>query len=233
MQLFYCDRIEGEMAYLSPAEVQHATRVLRHKVGDELNLLDGKGGQYLGRIVDIGKDRCQLELLSHHLHTRRASFRLHIAIAPTKNIDRFEWFLEKATEIGIDRISPILCQRSERKRIREDRLEKVILSALKQSKQWFLPQLDELTKFSDFINAATNQQKFIAWCDEAIPQHLGQVMHAVQDTLILIGPEGDFSPEEVAQAKAAEYTEISLGPTRLRTETAGIVAAHTANFVNL
>jgi 16S rRNA (uracil1498-N3)-methyltransferase len=160
------------------------------------------------------------------------NFRVHVAIAPTKNMERIEWFLEKATEIGIDHINPLLCCFSERKEIKGERLEKVMVSAMKQSLKAYLPQLDPLTRFSDFISQPFEGQKFIAHCDEQHRDVLKQLILPNQQYLILIGPEGDFSPEEISLAIQAGFHPVSLGDSRLRTETAGLVACHTFNLMN-
>ena len=159
------------------------------------------------------------------------NFQVHIAIAPTKSIERIEWFLEKATEIGISRVTPLLCRYSERKEIKADRLEKVMVSAMKQSLKAYLPQLDPLTKFSDFISQPFDGQKFIAHCDEQHRDLLKKMVVPNQNYLILIGPEGDFSSEEIEMAIQEGFKPVSLGDSRLRTETAGVVACHTFNLL--
>jgi 16S rRNA (uracil1498-N3)-methyltransferase len=160
------------------------------------------------------------------------NFEVHIAIAPTKNIERMEWFLEKATEIGVTRVTPLLCRYSERKEIKHDRLEKVMVSAMKQSLKAYLPKLDELTKFNELINQPFSGQKFIAHCDDQHRDLLRNLVEPNRDYLILIGPEGDFSSEEIEMAMQAGFLPVSLGNSRLRTETAGVVACHTFNLLN-
>lgn len=234
MQLFYAYKVEGDLAYLDEEESGHCTKTLRKKIGDVLSFTDGCGGMYEGKIVDISKKNCQLQILKkinqpENFNTKK--FKIHIAIAPTKNIDRLEWFLEKATEIGIDEISLILCQRSERKQVRLDRLEKIIVSAAKQSLKSHFPKINDLIKFKDFITKAQATHKSIAHCNtDNLPQ-FKNLIQGQEDLLILIGPEGDFSLDEVKWAKEKGFVEVGLGTSRLRTETAGIVACHTAYLI--
>jgi len=233
MQLFYTQQIEGDLAYLGEEEARHCTQVLRKKAGDTLYMVDGQGGWYETILTDARKKTCTLEIKHKTSDFGLKPYHLHIAIAPTKNINRFEWFLEKATEIGIDEITPIICKHSERNKIRLDRLQKVVLSAMKQSLKAYLPKINELTKFDQFMkNLPTYEQGYIAHC-EAIPKPLlNQNLPAGQKSLILIGPEGDFNSPEIELAKANNFVPVSLGKSRLRTETAGIVAAHTVALKN-
>ncbi|MEO1437130.1 MAG: 16S rRNA (uracil(1498)-N(3))-methyltransferase, partial [Bacteroidota bacterium] len=207
-------------------------QALRKQVGDPIDLVDGNGNFLKGLLVEAHKKHCTVEIQERILQINR-SYRLHMAVAPTKNIDRFEWFLEKAMEIGVDRITPIQCMRSERKRIRHDRLERILISAMKQSLQAHLPVLDELTDFKTFLTAQTTRLKYLAHCDEGERTLLQEAYQAHQDLTILIGPEGDFHPEEIDLAKAAGYQALSLGNTRLRTETAAIVACTQVAQLNL
>jgi 16S rRNA (uracil1498-N3)-methyltransferase len=228
MQLFYTHKIEGNFAYLEDAELRHATKTLRKTVGDQIELMDGQGHYYQAEFVEINKKEAQLKILAQEERPLPWSTAIHIAVAPTKNIDRIEWFLEKAVEIGLNHLTPLLCQHSERKRIRTDRLERIALSAAKQSHKFVLPQIDELSNFPDFIKSAQADQKFIAHCyEEDLPHLFHQFEPAAgQSVLILIGPEGDFSPEEVELALSEGYKAISLGKSRLRTETAALAAVH-------
>ena len=162
----------------------------------------------------------------------KRNYHLHIAIAPTKNNDRLEWFLEKSTEIGIDEITPIICDQSERKVVKEDRLNKIISSAVKQSLKSIHPKLNQQIKFKDFLDKDFPGQKFIAYIDDDVKTELSKVYKPSEDALILIGPEGDFRPEEVDLARKKGFTAVSLGKARLRTETAGIVSCHTINIIN-
>jgi 16S rRNA (uracil1498-N3)-methyltransferase len=195
-------------------------------------LVDGHGGFFTAEISDPNPKRCTVKVVRSELNSGLRNFRVHVAIAPTKNIERMEWFLEKATEIGIDRITPLLCRYSERKEIKTDRLEKVMVSAMKQSLKAYLPKLDPLTRFNDFIREPFDGQKFIAHCEEQHRDLLTVKILPHGNYLILIGPEGDFSSEEIETAIRAGFQPVSLGESRLRTETAGLVACHTFNLMN-
>ena len=233
MTLFYTENIQANQAELTEEEARHCTQVLRKKLGDSIYFIDGKGGFYEGEIIEIKKKTCILKIIKAEMEFEKRNFHLHMAIAPTKNINRLEWFLEKATEIGIDTISPILTFHSERKHIKVERLKRILTAAIKQSKKAYMPVLHELTTFDKFLKQFQNSddQLFIAHCDGPV-QHLKDVAEAGKNTTILIGPEGDFSAEEVIQAKAVGFREISLGKSRLRTETAGVVACHIVNLNN-
>jgi 16S rRNA (uracil1498-N3)-methyltransferase len=232
MQLFYVPNISGTEIILDETESKHAIRVLRLQKGDQIQVVDGKGGFYLAEIADANPKKCRLTIVNSALDFGKRNFHLHIAIAPTKNIDRFEWFLEKATEIGIDEITPLLTSHSERKTINAERLEKILVSAMKQSLKAYLPQLHELTTFKELIINNKTENKFIAYCDEIQKIHLKDLATKGNNTLILIGPEGDFSPEEIKLAIENGFKVVSLGESRLRTETAGIVACHIVNLAN-
>lgn len=232
MQLFYVPDISGAEVILNETESKHAIRVLRLKTNDEIELVDGKGGFYKARIQDANPKKCQLNIIDSQKEFGKKDFHLHIAIAPTKNIDRTEWFLEKCTEIGIDEITPLLSEHSERKVIKPERLEKILVSAMKQSVKAYQPKLNELTKFSDLLQQATETKKYIAHCNEGEKPHLKNLVQPGDKVLILIGPEGDFSPEEVDLALQNGFEAISLGDARLRTETAGVVACHIVNLAN-
>lgn len=235
MQLFYCDNIDGDRLVLDREESTHAVRVLRRTVGDSINIIDGRGGLYSATIVEADAKRCVAEIFSKISDYGERGYRLHIAIAPTKNIDRFEWFLEKSTEFGCDHFTPLLCDHSERKVIKDERSGKIIMSAVKQSLKAFLPQHDELTKFGDFVSQSfEGYKKFIAHCSDEQSERLllrDQVV-AGDKVVILIGPEGDFSPAEVARALELGFVPVSLGTARLRTETAGVMCASLLNIVN-
>ncbi|HPF52170.1 MAG TPA: 16S rRNA (uracil(1498)-N(3))-methyltransferase [Draconibacterium sp.] len=232
MQLFYIPEIMGATVILDPDESKHAVKVLRMVSGDRVQIVDGKGGFYHAEIVDAHPKSCTLSVIEKQTDFGRKDFHLHIAIAPTKNIDRFEWFLEKCTEIGIDEITPLLSEHSERKVIKPERLEKILVSAMKQSVKAYLPKLNELTSLNNFLQRETSEDKFIAHCNPGEKIHLKNAVQPKHDTLILIGPEGDFSMDEVESAKKQGFSEISLGEARLRTETAGVVACHIVNLVN-
>jgi len=230
MQLFFTKNITENIATFEAEEARHL-QVLRKKIGDQLHFVDGEGGMYLGEIIEVHKKSCLLKILEHQLSYNERKVKLLIAIAPTKNIARLEWFLEKATEIGIDEITPILCDRSERKRIRTDRLEKITMSAMKQSLKAYLPKLNELTDYQSFIKQNNDNVKYIAYCNDGALSHLKKEYSSAENVTILIGPEGDFSPKEIKIALENGYQGISLGKSRLRTETAGIAACHIVNLM--
>jgi len=233
MHLFYTPDITENTYTLSEEESKHCVRVLRMANGDEIELMDGKGSIYKAEIIDNNPKRCTVKIVNT-IKTEQRKFHLHIAIAPTKSIDRTEWFLEKATEIGVDELSLLNCQNSERTVIKAERLGKVLISAIKQSKNAYLPQLNELVDFNTYIS--TNQhfkgKKFIAHCYSNDLPHLKSKYNSLENVLVLIGPEGDFSLEEVKLAEANGFTSISLGKNRLRTETAALYACNTINVIN-
>lgn len=231
MYLFYTPDIAA-VCELSEEESQHCVRVLRYTRGDKILLTDGKGTTYEAIITNPHPKHCAFEILSSERQQRTHDFRLHIAIAPTKNIERLEWMVEKCTEIGVDEITPLLCRFSERKTIREDRLEKVILSAAKQSLTPYLPKLNPLTTYTELLKRADEEQRFIAHCYKDDKRQLKTEIVKGKSVLVLIGPEGDFSEEEVKDALNAGFVPVSLGNSRLRTETAGVVACHTAILMN-
>ena len=232
MHIFYTPELSGKTYSLDESESKHCIRVLRLVKGDEIILVDGMGGYFTAEIVDPNPKRCTVIVIKSELNFGIRNFQVHIAIAPTKHIERIEWFLEKATEIGINRITPLLCRFSERKEIKNERLEKVMVAAMKQSLKAYLPLIDPLTKFNDFISKPFEGQKFIAHCDEQHRDLLKKILLPNQNYLILIGPEGDFSSEEINMAIKAGFHPVSLGDSRLRTETAGVVACHTFNLLN-
>ena len=232
MNLFYSPNIVEPVTVLSTEESKHIIRVLRKKKGDIVFFTNGKGHNFKCIITDDNSKKCEIEIIEKTNGNDHRDFYLHIAIAPTKNITRFEWFLEKATEIGIDEITPIICFHSERKEIKIERLNKVITSAMKQSLKSFHPVLNNKTKLSELISRASNKHKFIAYIHDDVTLELSKVYKPKQDALILIGPEGDFSPEEVELAINHGFVPVSLGSSRLRTETAGIIACHTVGLIN-
>jgi len=232
MQLFYCPGIGSENAVLPEEESMHCISVLRHKREDTIHLIDGIGGFYTAEIINDHKRKCEVKIISRQTEFNKRNYYLHIAIAPTKNNERFEWFLEKATEIGIDEITPVICEHSERKEIKIERMNKVIVSAMKQSVKAYLPKLNEAIKFKDFTPGSNRPQKFICSCDAEKNSSLKNLYTKEKDVLILIGPEGDFSTDEIKLANMHGYKTISLGESRLRTETAGLVACEIINFIN-
>jgi len=231
MPVFYTQNISGKEAILDEEESSHVIRVLRLKEGDAIEFVDGLGKRYKSHIIEANLSKTKLRILNSSKDHLSRDFSLHIAIAPTKSTDRFEWFLEKATEIGIEEITPILCDHSERNRLRQDRLEKILIAAMKQSGRAFLPRLNPMMPVEEFLSKTAGDIKYIAHCraDKGmVPKSPSQNMLS---WIILIGPEGDFSPEEIVQAKENDYREISLGEATYRTETAGIVACMTANYL--
>jgi 16S rRNA (uracil1498-N3)-methyltransferase len=232
MQLFYVPNISGAEIVLDETESKHAARVLRLQNGSRVQVVDGTGGFYEAEINDANPKKCRLSIINSTLELGKRDFHLHIAIAPTKNIDRFEWFLEKATEIGIDEITPLLTSRSERKTVNTERLGKILVSAMKQSLKAYLPRLNKLTKIKELIVSNKTETKYIAYCNEIQKINLKDLATKGKDTLILIGPEGDFSPDEIQLAIENTFKVVSLGAARLRTETAGIVACHIVNLAN-
>lgn len=216
---------------LDSEESFHCIKVLRMKVGETIHLTDGIGNLYEGQILAQDTKSCPVMLTSVKPDFGKRPFRLHLAVAPTKNMARFEWFLEKATEIGIDEITPLICEHSERVQIRIDRLQKIILSAAKQSLKTYLPVLHEAIKFDDFIKLDHHASRFVAYVEEHQPINL-KVAYQQGDCTVLIGPEGDFSRKEMDLATKSGFNPVSLGPSRLRTETAAIVACHTINIAN-
>ena len=231
MSLFYVPALSSGHV-LPEEESQHAVKVLRLQVGEEITLIDGAGGFFKAKITNPHPKHCSFEITETILEYGKRDFNLHIAIAPTKNIERLEWFIEKATEIGIDEITPIICRFSERKVIKAERLEKIIVSASKQSLKAYFPKLNPLCSFDELIKNQQASQKFIAHCYDEDKRLLQNEVQKSNDVLILIGPEGDFSREEVQKAMSAGFIPVSLGNSRLRTETAGVVACHTVSLRN-
>jgi 16S rRNA (uracil1498-N3)-methyltransferase len=229
MIVFYTSEIDGNLATLKGDECLHCSKVLRKKIEDEVFVTDGKGRLHSGVISQISKKEVTISLTSEIDNQRRPHSK-SIAIAPTKNIDRFEWFLEKSTEIGITDIYPFLSSRSERKIIKPERLEKILISAMKQSKNFHKPTLHPISPIRELLaNDFVEQSKFIAHCMD--PKLALQKQYVSgSNAIVLIGPEGDFTEDEVEIAKSFSWQEISLGKSRLRTETAGIVACHLLNL---
>ncbi|RZM28702.1 MAG: 16S rRNA (uracil(1498)-N(3))-methyltransferase [Pedobacter sp.] len=235
MHVFYTPDIQEDATTyaLSEEESRHCSKVLRLGIGDKVSLVDGRGGFYHAEIALETKRQVTLSVISSTLDYQKRNYYIHIAVAPTKNIERLEWFLEKATEVGIDEITPIICAHSERKIIKEDRLTKVITSAVKQSLQAYHPKLNPAIPFADFLTHAGDHQKMIAHCvDDSSRNYISDVAKPQGSYLILIGPEGDFSPTEIDTALQSGYKPLTLGNTRLRTETAALAACFELNFLN-
>ncbi|MCA0132626.1 16S rRNA (uracil(1498)-N(3))-methyltransferase [Winogradskyella alexanderae] len=233
MQLFYSSNISGEndIFTFSKEESRHIVKVLRKKLGESINMTNGKGWLFTGKLIEINPKRCSIKIKNKSFHKPRG-FKLHLAVAPTKMNDRYEWFLEKATEIGVETITPVICDNSERKVVKSERFEKIIQSAMKQSLQYYLPELKNAISFRDFITQIDTKQKYIAHCNHTDRKTLKTCLNPNEDCIILIGPEGDFSVKEIQQALQNNFIPVTLGETRLRTETAGIVACHSVALIN-
>lgn len=230
----------GNVMELPEEEAQHAVRVLRMQQGDEMMLMDGKGTFYRAAVAEATKKRCFYHIEEQLPQERQWAPHLHLAMAPTKNMDRTEWFAEKATEIGFDELTFLKCKFSERTVIKTDRIDKILISATKQSHKAWKPVLNEMTDFKSFVEGisanSTNTKKFICHCydepDLGTKIELKDALKAGEDTLVLVGPEGDFSIDEVRLAESLGFQSVSLGKSRLRTETAALVAVHLMNLVN-
>jgi 16S rRNA (uracil1498-N3)-methyltransferase len=231
MALFYVPDI-AERWELSEEEAAHALRVLRLTVGDELDITDGKGNLYRSVISSVAGKHCYVEAKEVVPVPKGWNGKIHIAVAPTKNMDRIEWFAEKATEIGLDTITFLNCRFSERKVVKNERVERIVVSAMKQSLKYSKPEVEEMVDFKKFISVERPGEKYIAHCYDGERRLLKELHVAGDDATILIGPEGDFSPEEVKMAMEAGYKPVSLGNSRLRTETAALVACHVLMLKN-
>ena len=221
MHLFYNPHIQGDSFELEEQESKHAIRVLRLVRDDRVILVDGRGGWYEAAIIDDHHKRCKLQILSYTPDYRPLSYSLHLAVAPTKNLDRFEWFLEKATEIGISEITPLICRRSERRQVKYERLEKILVSAMKQSLKAYKPKLNNPVSMEEFLRTDQQGTLGIAHCYPLERKGIKELDHSGTYTLI-VGPEGDFTEEEVSNALKAGYVPFHLGESRLRTETAAL-----------
>jgi 16S rRNA (uracil1498-N3)-methyltransferase len=232
MQLFYTPGLTNESYQLADEEARHCSQVLRLKIGDRLFSTDGYGHLFESEITEINKKHTLIGNTKVVETLIKNKFQLHIAIAPTKNSDRFEWFLEKAVEIGIDEITPLICEHSERKNVNIDRCNKILVSAMKQSLKTWLPTLNPPIKFSEFVDDKTSGLKFIAYCNTEQTTHLKDIYTENADAVVLIGPEGDFSAKEVELSIKNGFVPVSLGKSRLRTETAGVFACSIINITN-
>lgn len=232
MRYFYTPDVTKGSYVLPKEESKHCVKVLRMSEGDQMVLLDGKGGKYVVEISLASPKSCVVTVLDFEQENADFPYNLTIAFAPTKNIARVEWASEKITEIGISRVAPLLCEHSERKVIKQDRLSKVVVSAMKQSRKLFYPQVDELISFSSFVESCSSGDRYIAHCYDSVDKMpLKSFSFNDRDVTILVGPEGDFSEKEVEFAKSRGFKEISLGNSRLRTETAVVAAVHTVNLL--
>ena len=234
MQLFYAADFTAPEYMLSEEESRHAVKVLRLEEGDILHITDGRGNLYRCEVASAHQKHCLVRVVEQFEELEKLPYNLTMAVAPTKNIDRYEWFLEKATEIGVAEFVPIVSEHSERKVIKQEREEKVITAAVKQSLKAYHPVLAEITPFDKLVSREFAGRKFIAHCGEAVKEkkYLASTLRKGEDALILIGPEGDFSPAEVALAVANGFEEITLGTQRFRTVTAAVVAVDMVSIVN-
>ena len=233
MQLFYNPTINEttESFSFDKEESKHIIKVLRKKDTDILFVTNGLGLLFKTEITLASDNKCTVQILAVE-KIEPSKFQLHLAVAPTKMNDRYEWFLEKATEIGIHKITPIICDRSERKVVNKERFEKILLTAMKQSNVLFLPKLNDAITFKEFIKRKNEGLQLIAHCEETDKKSLKSILKSGENITMLIGPEGDFSEKEIALALENNFIPVSLGNTRLRTETAAIVACHSVVFVN-
>ncbi|MEO9485383.1 MAG: 16S rRNA (uracil(1498)-N(3))-methyltransferase [Ekhidna sp.] len=230
MTIFYQKSVLTGEKMLSEEESKHCAQVLRHQKGDEILIFDGNGGKHRAVLTQVSKKSCVFDLIESKYAPKKKFF-IHLAIAPTKNVDRMEWLIEKLSEIGVDKVTFLQTQHSERKKLRLERLEKKAISAMKQSGNPFLLQINELTPIDQFISDTSTDIKLIAHVDDSY-EHITSKLQANSSTTLLIGPEGDFSMEEVQKAKNADFQTVSLGENTLRTETAGFVACCIVNSIN-
>lgn len=226
MHVFFQPDLSSSEIQLSEEESKHCVRVLRKQTGDTVHLADGKGTEAIAQIVDDNPKRCRLTIIERIHHQPYFTYTLHLVVAPTKNFDRIEWLIEKATEIGLSSISFIETENSERAKVNLERCEKIAISAMKQSKQWFLPAIHSIRPLKDVLKNVQTSQKFIAWCEHPQTELLSNHLTAInqRDITILIGPEGDFTASEIQQALAHQFVPVSLGQSILRTETAALYA---------
>ena len=234
MQLFYISDINESTQQITfdTTESRHIIRVLRKKEGDRIYITNGRG-LLVTSMIDIASDKkCQVRVSSCEKKNNSRNYHLHLAIAPTKNNDRLEWFLEKATEIGIDEITPIITQNSERRAVKKNRLKKIMIAAMKQSLKFHLPILNDPTPLNVFLHLKSNSRRYIAHCREGEKRSMKALIQPSESSTILIGPEGDFSHEEIVESVNANFIPISLGKERLRTETAALVAVQNIAFIN-
>ena len=239
MTLFFCDNISDDTGILSPAESAHCLKVMRQRQGDVINVTDGRGNIYFAEITVAVTSGCAFRITGRHTGTPARNYKVHIAISPVKNTGRFEWFLEKASEIGVDTITPLICERTERPGLNIDRMHKILVSSVKQAGVPWLPQLYEATAFSDFITSLAGNERdmpravrLIGYCEGNNRAKITEVYRKGSDVIFMVGPEGDFSKAEVESAADKGFIAVTLGNTRLRTETAGIMACAAISILN-
>jgi 16S rRNA (uracil1498-N3)-methyltransferase len=233
MQIFYTPDLTGDTYTLDENESKHCVKVLRMTKGSRVRLADGKGNMYEGFISDPDVKKCIISVTGVIKDFEKRNYRLHLAISPLKNPDRFEWFIEKSVEIGIDEITPLICRNTEKPGIKQERINNLIISAMKQSLKATRTVLNDLCLFNDFIYRDFKGIRMIAHCNDSIERiKISEAYAKNENALILIGPEGDFSEEEIKAASAAGFSSVHLGQSRLRTETAGVAACHSIYFIN-
>jgi 16S rRNA (uracil1498-N3)-methyltransferase len=231
MQLFYQSNLTiNTTLLLNEDESRHCAQVLRLKTGDIIHITNGLGSLFTAELIEVNHKKCLITITSETKHPKEADYSLHLAIAPTKNMDRMEWFLEKAVELGIDEVTPIICARSERKEIKIERMNKVVISAMKQSLKYHLPIINEAISFNQFMAKEHHSQNFICYGESAPSHNLSTFKTNKTHNLFLIGPEGDFTPSEIENALKKGYRPLNLGNSRLRTETAALHVVSIVNF---
>ena len=232
MNLFYQPLITDGAHYLDPDESRHAVRALRSRAGDIIHITDGKGSHFEARITSADQGKCAFEIISEQREPTPV-YSVHMAISPLSHPDRLEWFIEKAVELGVSQVSLIHCQRTEKRHAKPERLLKIAVGAMKQSQRFILPAIQGPVPFEEFCSSCKEEQRFIAFVDAANPLHLYRAVEAGKSCAVCIGPEGDFTSEEVAYSMNKGFKKVSLGNYRLRSETAGVAACHMVNLVNL
>ncbi len=235
MQIYFSNDITNNTAFFTEEESMHLTKVMRMRKGQKVQVVDGKGGLFEAEITEDSPRKAAARIIKQISQTEPRNFYIHLAIAPTKNSDRIEWLVEKAIEMGVDEISFIVGKNSERDTLKMERVERIALSAMKQSLKTSYPAIHEPVKLKDFLNQdfSNYQTKAIAYIDDAVTGHLLKAAAPKSKYLVLIGPEGDFNAEEVTLAKSKGFTPVSLGPSRLRTETAGMAVVNMLNTLNI
>lgn len=223
MHRFHCPELGTDTVVLPEEEAHHATHVLRLRAGDRIGLLDGHGTTAVGELIEVGKRLVRVNVLERTKHPPERAARIHLAVAPTKHADRFEWFVEKAVEVGVDRITPLLTERTERQKLRTDRLERIAVAAMKQSQRAWLPQVDAPIPLPELLRADLPGQRCFGWC-MGEHQALMALYTPTTDAVVAIGPEGDFTVEEAERLRSAGFAAVSIGTARLRTETAALAA---------
>lgn len=234
MQIFFCEVIKNGRGYFGADESRHCIRVLRMRSGDEISFTDGKGTLYKGRLTGDDPRAMEAAIDSATGGYGKRSYRLHLAVSPLKNADRLEWMIEKAVEIGVDIITPLVCERTEKKQVKRERLESLVLSAMKQSVKTTLPLLTETQTLGNFINATHTGKKLIATCYQGVERTaVNEVISKGEEVVFLIGPEGDFTDIEISAATKQGFIPVHMGESRLRTETAGVMACCSVYLANL